>query len=153
MKAFFHGWRRKAGVVTLVMALALLLGWMRSHRVEDVISFRSGEKSQDAILVSEHRVIWARWYWRDGLPRTGGSPTFRWSAERHSINPLMFFHRLTPTSEGSLCGFEHARYVDRLNDDQESFVWSMWAASYWSLIVPLTLLAAYLILWKPRKRV
>lgn len=28
-----------------------------------------------------------------------------------------------------------------------------WTVSYWSLILPLTLLSAYLILWKPRKRV
>jgi hypothetical protein len=30
MHTFFHGWRRKAGLVSLVMALAMFGLWMRS---------------------------------------------------------------------------------------------------------------------------
>jgi len=35
MREFFKGWRRTAGCVTLVMALAFLGGWVRSFHVVD----------------------------------------------------------------------------------------------------------------------
>ena len=37
MLIFFHGWRRKLGVVTLVIAFAFTGGWMRSPVVTDVL--------------------------------------------------------------------------------------------------------------------
>jgi hypothetical protein len=39
MHTFFHGWRRKAGVVTLGLALAMTAVWIRSRIVEDDLSF------------------------------------------------------------------------------------------------------------------
>jgi len=39
MKEFFQGWRRKIGVVTLVMALVFMAGWVRSLVVEDELDF------------------------------------------------------------------------------------------------------------------
>ncbi|MDB5344384.1 MAG: hypothetical protein JWP89_2761 [Schlesneria sp.] len=38
MCAFFHGWRRKAGVVTLVILQALAIIWVRSFICADIIS-------------------------------------------------------------------------------------------------------------------
>lgn len=35
MHAFFHGWRRKAAVVTLVLACAVFAMWMRSYCIHD----------------------------------------------------------------------------------------------------------------------
>ena len=39
MWSFFHGWRRKAGVVTLVIACGLICGWVSSHFVR--VEFRT----------------------------------------------------------------------------------------------------------------
>ena len=35
MREFFHGWRRKAGIVTLVMASALMGIWIRTRVIQD----------------------------------------------------------------------------------------------------------------------
>jgi len=37
MREFFHGWRRKIGVVTLVMACVLMVGWVRSPETCDLL--------------------------------------------------------------------------------------------------------------------
>ena len=50
MREFFRGWRRKLGVVTLVIACGFAIGWARSLHVIDVIIFPTG--SQTAIAVS-----------------------------------------------------------------------------------------------------
>ena len=38
MREFFQGWRRKVGVVTLVMACVLTAGWVRSFLIRDILS-------------------------------------------------------------------------------------------------------------------
>lgn len=35
MREFFQGWKRKIGVVTLLMACVLLAGWIRSQSIRD----------------------------------------------------------------------------------------------------------------------
>ena len=37
MGDYFHGWRRKIGVVTLVMACVFAAGWVRSHWIADIL--------------------------------------------------------------------------------------------------------------------
>jgi hypothetical protein len=37
MSDFFHGWRRKAGFVTLLMAIVFMAGWVRSMSGIDVV--------------------------------------------------------------------------------------------------------------------
>jgi len=39
MLNFFHGWKRKAGCVTLVMACVFAAWWFRSQHVVDVVGF------------------------------------------------------------------------------------------------------------------
>jgi hypothetical protein len=39
MREFFQGWRRKLGVLTLMMALVCMHAWVRSLAVEDVLDF------------------------------------------------------------------------------------------------------------------
>jgi hypothetical protein len=49
MHTFFHGWRRKAGVATLLLALALIGGWIRSFQIFDEINCPLGYKWAIAI--------------------------------------------------------------------------------------------------------
>lgn len=87
MREFFKGWRRKVGCVTLLMALLLAVGWVRSY--------------QDQEIVIEYR---------------GQSANY-------------FIH----SREGILCGV----------GDQISYgQFQLWSASYWSIILALTLLSA-----------
>ena len=130
MGEFFKGWRRKAGVVTLAMALLPAIGWMRSYIVEDRLAFTSGD-FRHAISSFQGNVGWDRWL---NIPPAGG---FGWSSEwRNSnqpISPRPTYFRAAP---GSLLG--QLQFESR-------------AVPYWPFVVPLTLLSAWLILWKPRK--
>ena len=37
MDEFFRGWRRKIGLVSLMMALSFMGGWIRSFRHADIV--------------------------------------------------------------------------------------------------------------------
>ena len=39
MFTFFHGWRRKAGVLTLLLACVVMGGWVRSLAITDYLRF------------------------------------------------------------------------------------------------------------------
>ena len=59
MREFFKGWRRKAGVVTLVMACAACCLWAESFYREDEILFAIGE-TQHVITISSTYAFWGR---------------------------------------------------------------------------------------------
>lgn len=86
MKEFFHGWRRRAGVVTLVMALALFGLWGRSLCIVDVVSVLQldlqsahGHLNWFADLSDEDAVYWQTYSfdpdWHIIRP---GSPIVEW---------------------------------------------------------------------------
>ena len=115
MGEFFKGWRCKAGLVTLAMALLLTVAWTRSYVTADAIKF--GFIGQQHIAISlDGQLAW------ESYPGYG-----RLQYERRQ-------HRVT--------GNVSVRAVI----DQMSC-----KAPYWSVVLPLTLLSAWLILVKPRK--
>lgn len=126
MREFFKGWRRKAGVVTLVMACALMVGWMRSRVRYDVVSFPFGDRQQ-LIQMTHGQVYW----W--GIT-TISKAKFRWLSGAPQTAALI---------DESRSGFR----------DDEGWAWRFreWKASHLNIAISLTLLSAYLILWKPRK--
>ena len=91
MGDFFHGWRRKVGCVTLVMACALALHWAGSYSTVNL--------PED--------------YYPD--------------LESHHGN------------------IEYTIFVGTRRE-------VVWTIPYASVTIPLTLISAYLILWKPHKR-
>ena len=94
MGDFFKGWRRKAGVVTLAMAMLLTDAWIRSISTRDSVGFRLFGKWN--VAASEEQSL-------------------QWGAEVPS-----------------------------------TILWNVWTVPYWSIVLPLTLLSAWLILAKPR---
>jgi hypothetical protein len=104
---FFTGWRRKAGCVTLAMALVLTVGWMRSRSYQDLLWIQSSYGN--GIVYSASGGINVAW--RSGT-------TFTTPYGRISLQ----------IDEG-----EHPGDVP-----------------YWRLVLPLTLLSAWLLLIKPR---
>ncbi|MDB5342592.1 MAG: hypothetical protein JWP89_969 [Schlesneria sp.] len=115
MKQFFYGWRRKAGVATLVMALSMAALWMRSLGGFDSVEIRwcgleytllSGEGG-----ISGHRS------W-DPFP-IDAFPIQLYSHRNDPVIPLL----------------DVSYYPD-------------FEIPHWSLVLPLTMLSAYLILWK-----
>ena len=124
MREFFHGWRRKAGCVALVLACAVMGLWFRSFAIFDVISLANGQQ-QHQIASASGRLFWGAWRERS----------------RHS----------RPRNEWERIGTSR-RTRDEVDIQLESFHNFRWIIPYWSVVLPLTLLSAYLILWEPRKR-
>lgn len=110
MREFFCGWRRKAGCVTLVMALILFGGWMRSGQGFDQFWFQT----QSTCYFVESS--------------DGGIRAF-WVYERRRTRPYGWRTELI-----------HETRSDR------TYV------RYSPLVLTLTAVSAYLILWKPRQR-
>ena len=126
MREFFYGWRRKTGGFLLVMACVLMACWIRSLRFTDSIAFPI-QKRQFIVSTYQGVVFWA------GLDDS----SFEWSCEFSSPpdEPLFAVRddQLLPAVE-SINGMD------------------VWTVPYWSVTIPLTLISAYLILWKPRQR-
>ena len=124
MKEFLHGWRRKAGVATLVMACAFGGMWVRSYAVYDFIQFIAFDRL-NRITLCHGKIGWT--VWDDA---TGMQP-FVWEGVRAVDREPQ----------------AHDIYHSRVHDGDRGYL-----ASYWQATIPLTFLSAYLILWKPRKR-
>lgn len=81
MPKFFHGWRRKLGCLTLLLACVFAVGWVRSPFIQDAIHI--------------------------------------------------------PCDDGD--------YFCEIGQQRISFI----RVPYWSIVIPMTLLSAYLLLSKP----
>jgi hypothetical protein len=122
MHEFFNGWRRKAGCVTLMIALLFMGGWIRSTTDRDT-----------AVI------------------RTGTNSFFGFESEDGSMRLAHF------SSDHPVTFFGNFEFESDLRSDALSLMAVVpselrFAVPYWSIAVPLTLLSAYLILWKPRPK-
>ncbi|MBS0206006.1 MAG: hypothetical protein JSS49_24200 [Planctomycetes bacterium] len=115
MTSFFHGWRRKAGCVLLVIAVLLMAAWGWSGHIHVAISF--------PLYAQQHRIAY-----RNG--------DILWSSQSPSDSYGM---------EWSVEQFNKTRHGRRHFDDA-------WEFPPWAPVLSLTVLSAYLILWKPRTR-
>jgi hypothetical protein len=131
MKEFFHGWRRKAGVATLVMACAFSAKWAES--LDDINHHFFDLPQHWPDIVSNSGQLKFRLFEDFELDNTDWE-YFDDGADDRLWHPLITVEPFTIGS-GRTMGGGHAIVFE-----------------YWSLVLPLTLLSAYLILWKPRKR-
>lgn len=161
MVSFFHGWRRKAGCVTLVMACVVTTLWVRSQaRPEDAfLPFGSQTTLQ---FLSQESVLTVRTFvspFRVGTADVGpdrlllfgvfpprGPSTGNVAFSADEINRRQLGTPYAWTFQRG--GFGLARF----QDDELSLRVVIVTIPYWSIAIPLTLLSAYLILWKPRNR-
>ena len=137
MREFFRGWRRKVGVVTLVMACAVLVVWMRSCAILDVFRFSTDHRCQ-CIASIPGVLTW--WSW-DGKDSTAQFWEVMNVNSPEGIESLANQNRHRASMGESLSGGAAPIRNMRLA-----------VIPYWSLVLPLTLLSAYLFLWKPRQR-
>ena len=144
MHTFFHGWRRKTGVITLVMACVLWCGWMRSRSKLDTVSIPILNRFH--LLASAHGEL--GWLSVDWL----GDEVWQWKTEENTeitVPPWCAEKTMTDVMERLQLGLE----VDGIMRGEKSARKPrLWRISYLSAVLALTLLSAYLILWKPRKR-
>lgn len=149
MGDFFRGWRRKIGIALLAIALVLANAWIRSFVCYDELVV-SHQQFTHFIKSSRGRFGWEGWtdtpsfwdsndiqiYWENGLMSKddddllggllGDSDEVEWQLK--------------------WAGFE---FGDATRVVEQRRV-QRWDIPYWSLVLPLTLLSAWLLLIKPR---
>ena len=141
MKDFFKPWRRKLGVLTLVMACVTIVGQIRSDTTIDVVDFPI---KQNWTLHSVSSLGWftvqcclneSKWVY----PRWGSQPI----AENH--RPIFHWSStfgLPFEVRWERYGFGYGEYLD-IDDGQPAA--SVWAIPYWSITIPSTLISLYLL--------
>ena len=156
MREFFHGWRRKVGCVALVMACVLACVWLRSLITYDVIHQNVGERNY-GISSCEGRLTLVWFSFATTEP-------FVWHSG--DVSKIDYFFRAPEPGEPK-------KPYDPLREWRVIWRWD-WGGfhvgagetgdpnnltqivtavfPYAALVIPLTLLSAYLILWKPRQR-
>lgn len=145
MKEFFHSWRRKAGCATLAVAVAVTGMWIRSRAIVDELQLNYYLTSN--LLLSEQGQL----YWIRRYPH----PSFyhcRVASERITDDRGDIV-AIPPTGEIWRCGW--AGFIFGASADGNfaglRIEMTYWVVPYWSLAVPWTLLAAYLLLWRSRR--
>ena len=136
MGEFFKPWRRKAGLLTLVMALMLMAGWVRSLSCFDFVNCRIGYETCLQISSNRSHLV---------VNRIKESPD--------SIDVTMDWHTY-PATDGEL-------FLPPKNWDESIILvrgnhiilgeWNLLNLRYWSVVIPLTLISFWLLFSKRRK--
>jgi len=156
MGEFFTGWRRKVGCVTLMMALAFARGWVRSPLYNDAVEFECGNLF--LTLASNQNGLW--WvtselpggFYQPGILR-GKSQTFALPGHRSPFSDDPFGHLTrwfwVTEQRWDWGGFHYGRYCDERPIGGIRLTFRI--IPHWSIVWPLTLLSAWLLLSKPCK--
>ena len=135
MRDFFHGWRRKVGCITLVMALCSLVILIRSHVIMDVLTVYAIEiESIDGLI--EVSLNYSGHSDDAGIIHQSVPNLLLWESIVLWENPPTFgIARLQPGGPNS---FNSTTILLKC-----SILW---------FTLPLTLLTTYLLLRKPRPK-
>ena len=144
MGDFFHGWRRKIGVVMLVLACVFAVGWVRSIIVADIISWANRINTYDLFISAEQQLSWQTTYDVEGLQiitlPAWQSSTLDYTVPDNDDDQTIWRWRIL--------GFELGEFPPQMTGD--SSLARFCSFPYWSIVIPLTLLSAYLLLSQPR---
>jgi len=176
MGEFFKPWRRKIGVMTLLMALVFMAGWVRSLVYNDDIRVFVGKQTVHELHSSPNGLAWM-WTWDGdiGSKQPGVicnrlllKPHFWVLSERgeggRSVS-LDSAPALVDKKEGAATdynyekSFPNARWTWNRDGirfgietiDAQKYRAVVLTVPYWSITIPMTLLSLWLLLSKPRK--
>lgn len=140
MREFFRGWRRKLGVVTLGLALLVMGWWIRSLYSTDGMTISCEKECTLYQLVSiDSSLAWKHsdWSANRSIPII---PLWE-TVEAFKLDEVV----LSPgTVRFRWWGF----YIVDLVFPERTTRW--WIVPYWSIVIPLTLLSAFLLLSTPQ---
>ena len=123
MREFFSGWRRKIGVATLIGACILAGMWARSLVVSHHLFVGPANRLYQVRLFRGSMA-----YARIDAPDWPGPAPLIWEYDEEPYELI---------------------YILLGEWEFDSFTWTI---PLYAFIVPLTILSAYLIVWKPRKQ-
>ena len=154
MPPYFHGWRRKIGVLTLGLACVFAVGWVRSRTHLDRVTFFKYGCAIHCLTSDRESIQW-----------------FVTTAPENDpmLSQTLFDLKSYPTSEmlvnslyrpifnqpphlekhwnvGSF-DISEALFRVTISGDFNIFLVN---TPYWSIVIPLALLSAWLLLSKPR---
>ncbi|WP_397569220.1 hypothetical protein [Schlesneria sp. T3-172] len=144
MGEFFKSWRRKIGVMMLAVACVFAVGWVRSQARFDAVNLQV-LNATFFIQSREGGVL---------LMRSGPTPFFQLfrfhSAELKQAKAVMkwdqwYGYRLD--YQHRFGGFEVATGTGAARSEIRFAALTL---SYWFIVIPMTLISACLLLWKPK---
>jgi hypothetical protein len=156
MGEFFRGWRRKAGCVTLVMACVLMAGWVRSVAYVDVISYMR-ERSWMRLESIEQIIVLSIARSDRTFDRLFQAYSEQFANHVEALNSSILLE-LEPQLEENGCFFvareSHAKQWYGfcrgvvLTSSTRRVIWTI---PYYSIVLPLTAISAWLLITNPRK--
>ena len=152
MPGYFKPWRRKIGVMTLLLACALTLVWMRSNLVRDELTICSPSSWlelnwHDELASLDGSLCWYRYRLDPDHGGIGASSPFYFQS-----TPVTDYRGSSPRIEDTLkwqwewAGFGFGAGGTHLVGMSAK----AWMVPYWSLILPLTLISSWLLCSKSR---
>ncbi|WP_010584280.1 hypothetical protein [Schlesneria paludicola] len=138
MRKFFGGWKRKLGVVTLLLACLFMGGWFRSSVNTDQLTIRVDDHTVYWIISGSHVLGWIQVHSEDAFPETVKT---RW--EPWAKSPFSAVYTIWWKDNGSArTGGSFTKSTARPNTHL--------IIPYPVIVLPLTALSAWLLLSKPR---
>ena len=146
MGEFFRGWKRKIGVLTLLIACVLMLGWVRSLSIEDAATL-SGKTTHLILTSSQSKMVLTRH--RDATGMTAASYQAGWTS-----NPITDVWASTPIEKERFWkrfgfNFEIGTVTTVGFYQQAQVEYCNLVVPYWSIVIPLIMLSAFLLLSNP----
>ncbi len=142
MKEFFQGWRRKIGVVTLVMACFFMAGWMRSLTLNECVMIQFRKEWSEEFASFDASLIWTSH--RTTLA-SGLFPVFY--SNHRSDDDGVWKRQLFVQWRWRLLGFGHGSDDGGAKSIRNLIIHTspstVTVVPYWSIVIPLTLLSAY----------
>lgn len=154
MEEFFRGWKRKLGLVTLMLACASMAGWLRSSFARDYAFFLNDNYTTNRLVSFNGSIAWERFH------QAGEKRLTRLQFSEAEVL-LEYDQRRTCEWNWMFLGFGQGTYKSedldlykQSNPDLpfEGLTQSIRVIPYWSVVLPLTLLSTWLLLSKPRAR-
>ena len=150
MREFFKPLRRRIGIVTLALACVFMAGWVRSVSLLEDICIHQDPFVAYRLISGESRIGWI------SVTANGSGAHLRFPFYNSSSvqnDGLSHFHPGAVQTSGSrFIGFEFGRFIPRGGDRRRPrYYEDVVVMPSWSIVIPLTLVSAWLLLSKPQK--
>jgi len=146
MSAFFRPWRRRIGVLTLLIAMVFMALWLRSIRTEDVVSMKTRNGRFEYLLISSNSDLRV-WRWKTLLhwPNPWYGQFVKWQARASSSIPAIDIEE--PFQHWILFGISSESGPERHTGRDGTGL----RIPYWLIVLHLTLISTSLFLSKSRQ--
>ena len=145
---FSQGRKRKVGLVTLLMACLFMVGWVRSFFYCEGVSLPFLTRTAShSVWSNQDGLSWVKELSLDNPDHWKDNQTFRWGSLPQTEESVL---DAFGTTRNNWFGFEvfdityrHVNFRSNPNGDRVRMI--VWIVPYWSIVLPLTLLSAYLL--------